>query len=130
MKSSNIAILSASFVVISLLFVYAFSLKRDLENSENNVNELRKQMQKAEETFTILNEMNDRQNRVICDYQNELKRMKDEQIKKISIIEKSEDACDWLDAPVPYSVGLLFGAAAGGDGSCADETSSGVDNSM
>lgn len=111
MKTPIIAILSVSFIAIVLVSAYAYSLKSRLQNSENNFNELRKQMQKTEETFTILNEMNDRQNRVICDYQNELKRIKDEQINKISRIEESDDACDWLDAPVPFSIGVLFGTS-------------------
>lgn len=108
MKTIKIATISALFVSFIILFVYAFVTHKSLSKSENKINELTEQVQKAEETYTILSEIHDRQNRVICDYQKELKRLQNEQSKKISIIEKSEDACDWLDTPVPESVRMLL----------------------
>ena len=129
MKNQYFATFSILVLVIILLSVYSSWIKHKLNDSENFITSLTEKVQKDEETFTILNEMNDRQNRVICEYQKEMKRLKNEQTKKISIIEESKDACDWLDSPVPDSIGMLFGTT-GNERSCPDEASLRVTDAM
>lgn len=129
MKTLKIAIISAVAVSFTILSVYAYRTNNMLKDSENTVNELIKQVKKAEETYNILSEIHDRQDRVICDYQEELRRLRDEQFKKISIIETKEDARDWLDSPVPDSIRMLFREKS--DSGCGANTSPfGIDDAL
>lgn len=129
MKTLKIAIISAVAVSFAILSVYAYRTNNMLKDSENTVNELIKQVKKAEETYNILSEIHDRQDRVICDYQEELRRLRDEQFKKISIIETKEDARDWLDSPVPDSIRMLFREKS--DPGCGANTSPfGIDDAL
>lgn len=117
-KAINIVIAAALIATIITAALYrakVASISRQLESTNEEMESVRKSLERSRSECTILKEDSKRVQAIIGQYTHAIESKQTEYVDRCNAIQNDETAVDWLSTPLPDSIRLLYGCTCDGD---------------